>query len=50
MIWQAWMHPIFPCCLFCPLHTEELFVLLPFCWMWVINSLAPGPGTITYPT
>lgn len=45
MIWQALMHPVFPCCLFCLLHTEELFVLLSSCWMWVINSLASGPGT-----
>lgn len=50
MIWQAQMHPVFPCCLFCPLPTKELFVLLPSCWMWVINSLASGPGTnIPYP-
>lgn len=29
----------------CPLHTEKLFVLLPSCWLWAINSLASGPGT-----
>lgn len=42
------MHPFFPCCLFYPLHTEELFVLLPSCWMWVISFLASLISSLIY--